>query len=71
MAALPRWQTRYFLCTTTIWISNEMACHMYNSNPIWRQIQDGGPDIFNAVLQYGYQMKGLVKNNSKTKVTFL
>jgi hypothetical protein len=29
-------------------------------NPIWRIIQDGGIVIFNAFLQYGYQMKGLV-----------
>jgi hypothetical protein len=44
---------------------------MNNSNPIWRQIQDGGRDILNALLQYGYQLKGLVMNNSKTKVTSL
>jgi hypothetical protein len=27
---------------------------MNNSNPIWQQIQDGGLDILNALLQYGY-----------------
>jgi hypothetical protein len=40
---------------------------MDNSNPIWWHIQDGGLDIFNALLQYGYHFKGLVMNNSKTK----
>jgi hypothetical protein len=42
---------------------------MKNSNPIWRQIQDGGLDILNALLQYGYQLKWFVMNNSKKKVT--
>jgi hypothetical protein len=42
---------------------------MKNSNPIWRQIQDGGLDILNALLKYGYQLKELVMNNSKKKVT--
>jgi hypothetical protein len=41
--------------------------NMNNPNPIWWHIQDGGLDIFNALLQYGYRLKGLVMNNSKTK----
>jgi hypothetical protein len=44
---------------------------MNNLNPIWRQIQDGGRDILNAPLQYGYQLKWFVMNNSKKKVTLL
>ncbi|RVE43809.1 hypothetical protein evm_011546 [Chilo suppressalis] len=32
-------------------------------------IQDGGLVIFDALLQYGYQMKGLAENNSNNKVT--
>jgi hypothetical protein len=36
----------------------------------WRHIQNGGLVIFNALLQYGYQIKGLVYY-SKTKVTLL
>jgi hypothetical protein len=44
---------------------------MKNSNPIWWRIQDGGPDILNALLQYGYQLKGLVINNLKKKMTLL
>jgi hypothetical protein len=71
MAAHPRLRIRYFKCTPTIWVSNERACLMKNSNPIWRQIQDGGLDILNAVLQYGYQLKGLVMNNLKKKMTLL
>jgi hypothetical protein len=66
MAAHPRWRIRYFKCGVhTIWVSNERACHMKDSNPIWRQIQDGGLDMLNALLQYGYQLKGLVMNNLK------
>jgi hypothetical protein len=40
-------------------------------NPTWRHVQNDGLGIFYAHLPYGYQMKGLVMNNSKTKVTFL
>jgi hypothetical protein len=40
-------------------------------NPTWGHIQDGGLNIFNALLQYWYQMIGLVFNNSKKKATSL
>jgi hypothetical protein len=33
-------------------------------SPYWICIQDGGLDILNALSQYGYQLKGLVLNNS-------
>jgi hypothetical protein len=36
--------------------------HILNS--IWRQIQDGEPVFLNALLQYGYEIKGLDMNNS-------
>jgi hypothetical protein len=40
---------------------------MNNSNPIWWKIQNDGLEILNALLKYGYQFKGLVTNDSKTK----
>ena len=39
-------------------------------NPIWRTIQDGGIVIFNAFLQYGYQMKGLVESKPNNVTSF-
>jgi hypothetical protein len=78
MAANPRWRTRYFGCTPTIWVLIERACYEklkkesdVTLNAIWRHIQDGGPDIFNALLQYGYKMKERVMKNSIKKVTLL
>jgi hypothetical protein len=41
------------------------------ANPIWRQIQDGVLGILYTLLQYGYQMRGLVLtlHNLKKKGT--
>jgi hypothetical protein len=43
---------------------------MNNSNPIWWKIQDGGLEILKALLKYGYEFKGLVTNDSKTKKNY-
>jgi hypothetical protein len=59
------------LYTRSIWMTmHGLLCDVI-LNPTWRQVQNGGLVIFHALVQYGYQMNGLVMNNSKTNETFL
>jgi hypothetical protein len=58
------------LYARSIWMTMHGLLCDVTLNPIWLHVQNGALVIFHALLQYGYQMEGLVMNNSKTKVTF-
>jgi hypothetical protein len=58
------------LYTSSIWMTMHGLLRAVTLNLTWRYVKNDGLVILHVLLQYGYQMEGLVINNNlKTKMT--